>query len=110
MDGLEDKLSAILSNPDAMGKIAEMARSLGMSPPEDGGTDTEAEEGLVRRAIGLLRTRSLSSDENALLDALRPFLSVERQRRMDRAIKIARLASLASLAGEFAAFGGDDAV
>ena len=28
MDGLEDKLNAILSDPDAMGRISEMAKSL----------------------------------------------------------------------------------
>ena len=28
MDGLEDKLNAILSDPDAMGRIADMAKSI----------------------------------------------------------------------------------
>ena len=105
MDGIEEALGSILSDPKAMGRIAEMAKSLASGAPAAGGGE-RSEEGLLRRAVGLMRSRALSSDETALLDALRPFLSVERQRRLDRAIKLARLASLASLAGE--ALGGED--
>ena len=105
MDGLEDKLNSILSDPDAMGRIAEMAKSL-MGGEAGAAEPQEADEGLVRRAVKLLRGRALNSDETALLGALRPFLSDERQRRLDRALKIARLASLASLAGELGVFGG----
>ena len=36
MDGLEDKLSAILSDPEAMGKISDMAKSLFGGGEEDG--------------------------------------------------------------------------
>ena len=109
MDGLEDKLSAILSDPDAMGRIAEMAKSLaGEEGGGEAGRAAEADEGLIRRAMKLMRSRALSGDENALLKALRPFLSEERRRRLDRALKLAQLASLASLAGEFA--GGEDGV
>lgn len=104
MDGIEEALGSILSDPKAMGRIAEMAKSLASGAPTGGGE--RSDEGLLRRAVGLMRSRALSSDETALLDALRPFLSAERRRRLDRAIKLARLASLASLAGE--ALGGED--
>ena len=108
MDGLEDKLSAILSDPEAMGKISDMAKSLFGGREEDGHARAEADdENLLQRAKQLLRGNSLRSDETALLAALRPFLSEERRARLDRAIKIARLASLARLAGEFADIGGD---
>ena len=108
MDGLEDKLNSILSDPEAMSRIAGMAKSLMGGGEED--APRESDEGLVRRALGLMRGRALSSDESALLGALRPFLSAERQRRLDRALKIARVASLASLAGELGVFGGEDGV
>ena len=104
MDGIEEAPGSILSDPKAMGRIAEMAKSLASGAPAGGGE--RSDEGLLRRAVGLMRSRALSSDETALLDALRPFLSAERRRRLDRAIKLARLASLASLAGE--ALGGED--
>ncbi len=102
MDGLEEKLSALLSDPEAMGKISEMAKSLFPAGAEEAAKDDES---LARRAAKLLRSRALDPDEAALLGALRPFLSAERRRRLDRAVKIARLASLASLAGE--ALGGE---
>ena len=109
MDGLEDKLNAILSDPDAMGRIAEMAKSL-TGDVGSGEKPADMDEGLVKKAVKLLRGRAMNSDETALLTALRPFLSDERRARLDRAIKIARLASLASLAGEFAGLGGEEHV
>lgn len=110
MDGLEDKLNAILSDPEAMGKISDMAKSL-FGGGDDAGTQRGPdidEETLLQRARQLLRGNAMRSDETALLSALRPFLSEERRQRLDRAIKIARLASLARLAGEFTGIGGDD--
>ena len=112
MDGLEDKLNAILSDPDAMGRIADMAKSI-MGGEGEGSGDTgrgEADESMIRRAMKLMRGKALSTDEASLLSALRPVLSAEWQQRLDRAIKLARLASLASLAGELGVLGGDDGV
>lgn len=112
MDGLEDKLNAILSDPDAMGRIAEMAKSLagGGSKEEHQEPGGGSEEPIIRRAVKLLRGKALNGDETALLNALRPFLSSDRQRKLDRALKLARLASLASIAQEMGVFGGDDGV
>lgn len=108
MDGLEDKLNAILSDPEAMGKISDMAKSLFRGGEDAGdGRPDDGDESLIRRAGQLLRRDALRPDETALLTALRPFLSEERRARLDRAIKIARLTSLARLAGEFADIGGD---
>lgn len=107
MDGLEDKLNAILSDPDAMSRISEMAKSLFSG--QDGGQkpEPEGDVALIKRVAGLLRGNALQPDETALLSALRPFLSVERRARLDRAIKLARFASLAKIAGEFTGLGGE---
>lgn len=108
MDGLEDKLNAILSDPDAMGRISEMAKSLfGEKSGEEPREISSGDESLLKRAAGLLRGNSMRADESAVFDALRPFLSDERRARLDRAIKIARLASLARMAGELADLGGE---
>lgn len=118
MDGFEDKLNSILSDKDAMSRIAAAAKSL-LAGQEDSGQsgaatgpeqDTLATPELISRVARLLRGNTMRSDETALLGALRPFLSEERQRRLDRAIKLARLASLAKLAGDFAGLGGEDDV
>lgn len=111
MDGLEDKLNAILSDPDAMSRIAEMAKSLTGGGGKDERSEPDgSEEPIIRRAMKLLRGKALNGDETALLNALRPFLSSDRQRKLDRALKLARLASLASIAQEMGVFGGDDGV
>ena len=109
MDGLEDKLNNILSDPDAMGRIAELAKSLTGGEARQEPAD-EKEEPLVRRAVKLLRGKALNGDETALLSALRPFLSEDRRRKLDRAVKLARLAAIASIAQEMGVFGGDDGV
>lgn len=107
MDGLEDKLNAILSDPDAMGRISEMAKSLFGEKGVEPGEISSGDESLLKRAAGLLRGNAMRADESAVFDALRPFLSDERRARLDRAIKIARLASLARMAGELADLGGE---
>ena len=118
MDGFEDKLNSILSDNDAMSRIAAAAKSLlagqnGSGPSDDTSgpeQDMAATPELISRVARLLRGNSMRSDETALLGALRPFLSEECQHRLDRAIKLARLASLAKLAGDFAGLGGEDDV
>ena len=107
MDGLEDKLNSILSDPDAMGRIAEMAKSLMGREPDGAPAEPEPDPTLLKRAAALIRRDALRPDESAVLAALRPFLSLERQRRLDRALRIARLAALASVAGEFVGLGGE---
>ncbi len=47
MDGFEDRLNSILGNPEAMGQIMALARSLNApegSPPPDGETGKDREE------------------------------------------------------------------
>ncbi len=110
MDGLEDKLNAILSDPDAMGRIADMAKSLFSGEggdKEPSKPEPESDQALIKRVAGLLRGNALRPNEMALLTALRPFLSEERCERLDRAIKLARLASIARIAGEISGLGGD---
>ena len=107
MDGFEDKLNAILSDPDAMSRISDMAKSLFSGQGDAQKTEPESDPTLIKRVAGLLRGNALRPDETALLSALRPFLSEERRVRLDRAIKLARFASLAKIAGEFSGLGGD---
>ena len=81
MSDFEDKLNKLLNDPKEMERFAGFAKSL-MS---GGGR---------------------SSKDEKLLEAMKPYLSERRRSKMDRAMKIARLAGLAELAaGEF---GGSD--
>lgn len=126
MSELEDKINGILGDPAQMEKIAGLAKSL--MGGSDSGSDTaekakSAGGGLdsLMQSLGgdsaidpamLARlSRAFSSgagekkQERALLEAMKPYLSEKRRSKMDKAIKLARLASIARIAmGEM---GGD---
>ena len=115
MAEFDDKLNSLLSNPDAMAQIMQLAQSLGgSSPPETppsppsqetsdaapsvigdllssltGGLDPS----LLIRLMPLLQELGSGKDSNArqLLYALRPYLKQERQEKVERALQLARL-------------------
>ena len=116
MAEFDDKLNSILSNPDAMAQIMQLAQSLsggtggnnaanapppppsqpgGSSPGWDplsalaGGLDPQ----LLLRFLPLIQELGGARDSNArqLLYALRPYLKPERQEKVERALQLARL-------------------
>ena len=135
MAELEEKLNAILGNPQAMGQIMALAQSLGApdkgeKPPPDGpdfvpvepppaGPPPSADLGallgdldpaLVEKGLQLLgEYRSGDGRREALLQALRPFLDETRQDRLDRAVRIARLSRVIALALKLFRPGGEEA-
>ena len=109
MAEFDDKLNSILSNPDAMAQIMQLAQSFSgesSSPPPGqpvppppptsvnplsalGNTDPK----LITRLLPLIRELGGGQDSNArnLLCALSPYLKPERQAKVDRALQLARL-------------------
>ena len=133
MGDFEDKLGAILNNPQAMGQIMSLAQSLGAPSPSDppaepppapsplsapsppigdAGGLTGGLGALDPRLIGLAARvmseyNSKDDGRTALLQALRPFVKEQRYAKLDRAIQIARLSRLIRVALD-AFKGGDD--
>ena len=109
MDELGEKLDALLHDPQQLGRIAQLASSL----VGDGGeTEPQPEPGFdagqLRRMLSAVRGSGRDSASRHLLEAMKPYLAEKRRRKIDRAMKLARLASLAELAaGEM---GEDDDV
>lgn len=119
MSEFEEKLNSILNDPEQLGKITQMAKSLmdggEKSPPEveepplpqgifpDFGLDMNllAKVGKMMSGAG----NDGNSQHRALLEAMTPYLAEKRRRRMEQALKMAKMAKLAKLA--FAEFGGD---
>lgn len=95
MSEMEDRINAVLNDPQQMEKITEMAKSLMGGDAEDRGADA-AILGKIGRLMG--SDTGENSNERALLDAMRPYLSEKRRRKMDRALKLARFAKIAGLA------------
>lgn len=104
MSDLQDKLNQILQNPEAMKQVQSLGAQLGLTgeqkqppkpkPPENnlmsvlGGDDTI---GTIAKFAPLLSSLNNSDDTTRLLDSLRPFLSHERQEKLDKAEKDAEI-------------------
>ena len=113
MDDIGDKINAILSDPDQFGKIAQMAKSIMGGEPDksrekaksrddddsDGG-GFDLNPAMLSRISKLMQKSGTKSSDMALLEAMKPFLSDKRRKKMDKAMKLAKLASFAELAAE----------
>ena len=70
MDDFGDKLNAILSDPAALSRISELAKSVmgGESSPGEAAA-SEPDPGLMAKLAGLLGKNSVKREERALLEA-----------------------------------------
>ena len=111
MAEFDDKLNSILSNPDAMAQIMQLAQSFSGGdssqsspppppPPVRPSQDTSPlsalsgmDPGLLMKLLPLVQELGGGQDSNArrLLYALSPYLKPERQAKVDRALQLARL-------------------
>lgn len=134
MDDLSEKLSGILSDPEAMKEIAALASQLGVDAPgvhtEAGGTraDTRADQradtrpetlipqmpkpddgtaALLTGLMPMLGSLRQDDDTTRLLEAMRPFLSEERRRKLDRAKRLIRVMKLMPLLKDLPLFDFD---
>ena len=101
MEGMEEKLGAILSNPDMMKQIMSMAQAFGSPPPPpEKPKEPCAEPGLdpamLQKAMALIQGSGIDSCQQNLLCALEPYLTRERISRLERAMRAAKLAGLAA--------------
>lgn len=114
MAELDEKLNALLSDPNSMAQIVQMAQQLSAtmgggadtatppppapaSPPQaapqnlPGGIDPQ----VIARFLPLLQEYSRSNSQTMqLLYALRPFLKESKQDKVERAARLARLIHL----------------
>ena len=104
MAELDEMISSILKDPQSMQTISSLlSGSGGEKGVCDGSEKSEADTALpidIARLTPLLRKMNGPPDERCrLLLALRPFVSPERQNRIDQSIKILKMMSLASEMG-----------
>ena len=98
MEELENKLGAILGNPEMMQKIMAMAQSLGGEAPKDTPAPPPPEfpqldPGLLQKLSG---AGGIDQNQQTLLHALGPYLSSRRISRLERAMKAAKMANFAT--------------
>ncbi len=110
MSDFDDKLNAILGNPDSMAQIMQLAQSLSggsntgnsstappppppPEPPKSAPSFDGFDPAMLQRFLPLMREMQSPQQSNAsqLLLALRPYLKEEKQEKVGRAIQIAKL-------------------
>ena len=99
-NNLEEKLGAILSNPEMMQKIQSMAQALGQfgpqeSPKERSGTP-DIDLGMLQKLSGLAGQSGIDSNQQALLHALSPYIGRGKMTKLEKAMRAAKMARLAS--------------
>lgn len=98
MDGWEEQLGSILGDPQQMSRIADLARSL-MGGGEPAAETPQPPTPELGKLASLLSGPAESGrDTRALLEAMKPWLSEKRRAKLDRAMKLSRLAKLAGFA------------
>lgn len=98
MDNLQDALQSILSDPEQMARIQAMAGALGLDPPEQAAAPREAPQEADGQLLSLLQSlNGLHGTEERVLGALRPGMSAQGQKRVDRALRAAKLSRLAGV-------------
>jgi hypothetical protein len=100
MDEMEDKIGAILGNPQMMQQIMHMAQSLGNQQPKPEPPNTatipQVDVALVQKIAGLAQQSGIDRREEALLGALEAYLTGDRVARLERAMRAAKMAKLAT--------------
>lgn len=103
MDGLEEKLGSLLSDPTAMEKLRQLAGALSGGMPDLGpgfGSGPEPEgpgglfgggEGKLTELLGkVMGAYGAPSEAAKLVAALGPWLQPERRERLEKALRVAR--------------------
>ena len=103
MDSMEEKLGAILSNPQMMQQIMSLASSLGSSeqskpepPPPQAPELPNLDIGMLQKLSGLAGRTAVDQNQQTLLHALSPYLSRDRINRLERAMRAAKTARIAT--------------
>ena len=101
MEGMEDKLGAILGNPAMMQQIMAMAQSFGQAQPEpppkpESTPLPDLDPAMLTKIMGMAGNMGIDANQKALLRALRPYLTVQRIEKLEKAMSAAKLAGIAT--------------
>lgn len=102
MDELENKIGAIMNNPEMMEKIMALAKSMDSSGPErkpdpqPKGAFPDIDFSMLQKLSGLAGQSSIDKNQKNLLQALGPYLSRQRLGKLERAMRAAKMAGMAT--------------
>lgn len=105
MAEFEDKLNAVLSNPELMGQILSMAGSLNQQPtapppppPSANFGSMPFDPGAMAAMLQMLKATQLEPRQRNLVQALRGFVPEDRLVRLEKAMQASLIAKFASAA------------
>lgn len=103
MDNLQDAISQIMSDPEALSQVQSLGKMLGLGnksqneakpkPSSDSAVPSDMMS-KITKLMPLLRQINQEDDTTRLLSALRPFLSEEKCRKLDSAKKMLQFMKL----------------
>ena len=104
MDEMENKLGAILNNPQMMEKIMALAQSMGQqaqqeAPPKQESSPPQLPDidlSMVQKLSGFAKQSGIDKKQQDLLRALGPYLNRYRISRLERAMRAAKMAGMAT--------------
>ena len=104
MSELEEKLGAMLSNPQLMQQISSLVQAMGQPsqpapspPPMPEPSPPEPDFSQLQGLASLLQNNRTDANQQALLTALSPYLSPWRVGKLERAMRASKMAGLASV-------------
>lgn len=101
MSEMEDRLNSVLNNPQMMQQILSMAQSMGVQnqkedSPQKIDSMPEIDLGMLQKISGLAGQSGIDKDQRSLLHALSPYLSQERINKLEKAMRAAKMARMAT--------------
>lgn len=103
MSQLEDQMAKVLGNPQIMEQIMSMAQAMGGSSPAPAEAPPALSPEVLNQLSGLMSRSRTDPQQQALLEALSPYISPRRFQKLEKAMQAARLANTA---GAFLGSGG----
>lgn len=102
MSEMEEKLNSVLNNPQMMQQIMAMAQSMNgqpqhkEDPPQKQEPMPDLDLGMLQKLSGLAGQSRIDKNQQSLLKALGPYLSRERIVKLEKAMRAAKMARMAS--------------
>ena len=108
MDDIASKITELLGDPEGMKRISDIASSLMSSqreekkeePPQNQGFNLSdmqidpVQMGSIMKVMSMLKNQNQEDDNTRLLIALKPHLSEERRKKVDKAISLLKIVKL----------------
>ena len=99
MENMEEKLSSILENPQMMQRIMSMAQNLSQAPAQPdppAPAVPDLDPAIMGKLLNLAGNAGPDRNQQTLLKALAPYLASARIQKLEKAMRAAKLAGLAS--------------